>query len=414
MKVLIINTFIEGTSTAKIAVGLYHKLIENGHECLILYGAGNESDNSHFIKIASDADIKLSWLHNQITGVHGNFSPFVMSGVYKIINDFKPDIVQLYNLHYYYLDIYKLFDYLKDNKIPTVYGMLDEYPYMGYCCYPYDCEQYKTGCKMCDSSRFRKEYPRNLFFNGAKKTVMLKERAYADFEQLVFTGPEFVVDRAKESYLLNNKHLEVLDEYVDNETIFVPKDTAVLRRELKIPEKNIVILNVAPSNDSRKGVVDYVELARRVTDVRYTFVHVGYQGDASQLPSNFIAIPFVKDQSKLAEYYSMADLFICTSYADTMPNVCLDAMSCGTSVLGYNNSGVPYVAEEPIGHFVTVGDIQALREFVMLTKRKTKQDMEMCRAYALKRYSPQAYYEQTIIIYNRLLVKEESREDRIC
>lgn len=403
MKVLIINTFIEGTSTAKIATGLYRKLIENGHECLVLYGAGDESDNSDFIKIASDVDIKMSWFHNQITGVHGNFSPFVMPRIYKIINDFKPDIVQLYNLHYYYLDIYKLFDYLKKKEISTVYGMLDEYPYMGYCCYPYDCEQYKTGCRDCDSSRFKKEYPRNLFFNGARKTIMLKEKSYADFKQLVFTGPEFVIDRARESYLLNNKYLEILDEYVDNETVFVPKDTGLLRRELKIPEENIVVLNVAPSNDPRKGVSDYVLLAEQMKEnKKYTFVHVGYQGDVELLPDNFAPIPFVRDQHKLADYYSLADIFVCTSYADTMPNVCLDALSCGTPIIGYDVSGVPYVAEEPYGYFVEPGNITALEKILNRTNKKGPDKVKMCREYALKRYSPWAYYKRTMDIYQNL------------
>lgn len=407
MRVLIINTFIEGTSTAKIAAGLYKKLKAHGHECHVLYGSGDVNNNPDFIKISTDIDIKMSWLHNQITGVHGNFSPLVMSRIYRIINDFKPDIVQLYNLHYYYLDIYKLFDCLKEKAIPTVYGMLDEYPYMGYCCYPYNCEQYKNGCENCDFSRFRKEYPRNLFLNGAKKTVKLKERAYADFMQLVFTGPEFVINRAKDSYLLRDKQLEILDEYVDNENVFVPKDTEVLREELKIPGENIVVLNVAPSNDLRKGVRDYVSLAEQMKkNKKYTFVHVGYQGDVDLLPDNFIPIPFVKDQHKLADYYSLADMFVCTSYADTMPNVCLDALSCGTPVIGYDVSGVPYVAEKPYGYFVNPGDISALEKLLMQTSKKGEQKIQQCREYALRRYSPLAYYNRTMEIYQALLSEQ--------
>ena len=208
MRVLIINTFFEGTSTGKIATGLYEKLIEKGHECKILYGVGEISSNPDLIKIATKFDIKLQWIHNQITGIHGNFSPFVMKRVYKIIEKFQPDVVQLYNLHYYYINIYQLFDYLKKRNIPIAYGMLDEYPYLGYCCYAYDCNQYIDGCKKCNYKRFRKEYPRNLFRNGADKTIKLKEKSYANFSKLIFTAPRWVVMRAKQSYLLRNQKIE--------------------------------------------------------------------------------------------------------------------------------------------------------------------------------------------------------------
>lgn len=408
MRVLIINTFVEGTSTAKIAVGLYNKLKTNGHECKILYGAGKESPNSDFIKIATDFDIKLGWLHNQLTGVHGHFSPFAMKQVYKIMEEFQPEIVQLYNLHYHYLDIYGLFKYLKQNKMPTVYGMLDEYPYMGYCCYPYDCIQYQSGCRQCEGKRFRKEYPRNLLWNGAKKTVELKKKAYDKFEQLIFTGPEFVVRRAKNSYLLRDKHIEILDEYVDNEKTFVPREIKSEYKEWGISEEKVILLNVAPSNDPRKGVADFIELARRFeNNEKYVFVNVGFQGDIEELPKNYVPISFVRDQEKLAKIYTMADLLVCTSYADTMPNVCLDALSCGTPILGYDISGVPYVAEEPCGYFVKPGDLDSLCEFVAKVEKKDEKEAKEYRRYAIERYSPQAYYEKSMKIYESFGKRKE-------
>lgn len=403
MRVLIINTFVEGTSTGKIATGLYEKLIKNGHQCKLLYGAGTESNNPDFIKIATELDIKLQWLHNQITGIHGYFSPFVMKRVYKIIEEFRPDVVQLYNLHYYYINIYRLFEYLKKRDIPIVYGMLDEYPYLGYCCYAYDCNQYLNGCKNCNYKRFRKEYPRNLFRNGAVKTIRLKEKAYANFDKLIFTAPQWVVLRAKQSYLLKNQKVVVVDEYVDTDKIFVPRESLALKRELEISGRGLVILNVAPSSDPRKGVEYYVELAKRFEGEDYSFIHVGYQGKTNDLPSNFIPIPFVKDQIRLAEFYSLADVFICTSIADTMPNVCLDALACGTPVLGFNVTGIPYVADAPLGYFVGKGDITALEKLVRNRDKKSSDMIKQCREYALKRYSPEAYYQKIVEIYNQLL-----------
>lgn len=402
MKVAIFNTFLEGTSTGKIASGLYQQLKRDGHQCKVLYGGGERKDNPDFIKIANDQDIRLSWLHNQISGVHGAFAPFVNRRVRRVLENFQPDIIQLYNLHYYYLDMYWLFSYLKKNGYNTVYSMLDEYPYLGYCCYAFECNQFKTGCRNCNYKQFRKTYPRNLWRNGAERTIQLKKLAYQDFKSLIFVAPEWVIGRAKESYLLRDKKMEIVDEFVDNENIFIPRDSSKLKKKLRIPDDHIILLNVAPSKDPRKGVQYYIRLAERMLPQKYTFVHVGYQGDTFGLPSNFIPIPFVGDQIELATYYSMADLFICTSVADTMPNVCLDALSCGTPVAGFNVTGVPYVAEDPLGKFVEKGDIDALEAIVRQTVKKTEEVSRACRNYALSRYSPRTYYKKMMEIYKKI------------
>lgn len=402
MRILIINTFIEGTSTAKIATGLYTKLKQRGHDCLVIYGAGNESDNPDYIKVATNFDIRSSWLHNQITGVHGAFAPLALRRVKHIIDEFRPDVVQLFNLHYYYMDIYGLFDFLKGRNIPTVYSMLDEYPYLGYCCYAFDCEQFKSGCNKCEYKRFRSEYPRNLLFNGARKTIQLKERAYESFSNLVFTGPKWVLERARSSYLLQNKTLIEIDEFIDTESTFTPKDVLALKKEMGLEEK-VIILNVAPSKDKRKGVKYYVEMAKRTNNDNFVFIHVGYQDDVSNLPSNFIPIPFVKDQTLLAQYYSMADAFVCTSLADTMPNVCLDALACGTPIIGFNITGVPYVAESPLGIYVEPGNVDALQTEVLKVKSKDSEIVKRCREYALLRYSPEVFCDKLEGIYFQLV-----------
>ncbi len=402
MKVLIFNTFVEGTSTAKIATGLYRKLKENGDECIILYGAGDVSNNPDFYKVSNEIDIKIQWAANQLTGVHGAFAPFSLKRAKRIIEEFQPDIIQLFNMHYYYMDIYGLFSYLKKNNYPIVYSMLDEYPYLGYCCYAYDCDQFQTGCLDCDYKRFKNEYPRNLLFNGSAKTVRLKEKAYSDYNKLVFTGPRWVIERAQSSYLLKNKNMVEIDEFIDTERTFLPQNTDELRKKHKL-EKKTVILNVAPSKDERKGVKYYVEMAKRITRKDVVFIHVGYQHETSNLPDNFIPIPFVKDQNVLAQYYSLADLFVCTSLADTMPNVCLDALACGTPVVGFDITGVPYVAEKPLGVFVKPRDVRTLADIVTDTMPKNQDIIDKCREYALSRYSPQTFFEKLYDVYRKMV-----------
>ena len=406
MKVLIVNTSVLGSSTGKIAYGFYKHLAGEGHEAVLAYGIGESVDpgDPKVVNFVPRLEPKLHFRLNLLTGYHGCFGPIAERNINRIIDEFKPDIIQLYNLHGYYLNISRLFRKIAKERIPVVYGMLDEYPYLGYCCYAYDCDGFRSGCRDCQFD-FRDRYLKSLFFNRAKQTYDLKRRDYDSLERIVFTGPEWVVKRASGSGLLKGRDVRIVDEYIDNTETFVIRDTKKLRKELGISADKIVILDVAPSADRRKGVGFFVKAAERICglDERYVFINVGYSGRMEALPENFIGIGYVADQKKLSEYYSLADLFVCTSIADTMPNSCLDALSCGTPVLGFDITGIPYVAEEPLGTFIDPENVDQMVEHILKTGKKSNKIKESCREYAVNRYSLDTYYKKQMEIYRELL-----------
>ena len=143
----------------------------------------------------------------------------------------------------------------------------------------------------------------------------------------------------------------------------------------------------------------------KVNDPRYQFVYVGMDCDNTEIPANCMKIPFVVNQNELAEYYSVADIFVCTSLADTMPNVCLDSLACGTPVLAFDNTGVSYVADKPLGVFVENKNVSALADSLPKEK-KTRTMADISREYAVKRYSPKTYFKNMISVYDRLLLKK--------
>lgn len=398
MKILIMNTGWCKTSTGKIAFGLYKKLIEEGHECRLLYGESDKkSEDKNVTALDTHLEIELHRKINQITGFHATFAPNAMRRFKKIADEFRPDLIQLYNIHGYYIDIYRMFSYISKKKIPIVYSMLDEHPYLGYCCYAYECEQFKTGCNNC-KERVREGYLQSWYFNRARETFLLKKKAYEE-NDITFTGPEWVVKRASQSELLRNADVREVDEYVENKNVFIPRDKSIVRKKIGVGENKRIILNVAPFSNGRKGVKDFLELASRCKEENTIFINVGYDGVRKNIPSNFIGIPFVTDQIQLAEFYSAADLLICTSYADTMPNVCLEALSCGTPVCTYNITGNPYVAELPCNYIVEPGNVNELLSIVEKLGKKEKTLEIKCREYAVRRYSIETYYNKMTEIY---------------
>lgn len=405
MRIIIINVNSSTKSTGKIAYGQYKKLLENGHDVRLFYGRDDiKEKDDHIVRITGRAGVMLHGFLARLTGLHGYFSILQTQKLIHEIKEFKPDLAQLYNLHGYYININMLLNFLKKEKIPTVYSMLDEFPYLGRCCYSFDCQQFMDGCHHCRISK--KEYPATWLFRDARKYVRDKQKVYSDFQKLCFVAPKWVLKRAETSFLLRGKKMYEVDEYVDLNYTFFPRERyEFLSTELTDTEK-IVVLTVAPYADPRKGGKYFLEVAKRLHGYKkFQFIYVGMNVEGVEVPDNCKTVGFVSNQDELAEYYSAADVFVCTSLADTMPNVCLDALSCGTPVIGFDNTGIPYTAEQPFGLFVENENTEELCQAVSGVRKKTPVIRQECREYALERYSPEIYYKKMFKIYNEMIGK---------
>lgn len=405
MKIIIVNVNSSTKSTGKIAYGQYKKLSEDGHDVRLFYGRDDlREKDDHIVRITGKNGVMLHGFLARLTGLHGYFSTLQTQRLIREIKKFKPDLAQLYNLHGYYLNINMLLNFLKEEKIPTVYSMLDEFPYLGRCCYSFDCQQFMNGCNHCKISK--KEYPSTWIFRDARKYVGDKQKVYSDFQKICFVAPKWVLERAEASFLLHGKKMYEVDEYVDTNHMFFPRENyEFLPTELTKTEKTVV-LTVAPYSDQRKGGRYFLDAARRLQGYKeIQFVYVGMNVEGVEIPDNCKVVGFVSNQDELAEYYSAADVFVCTSLADTMPNVCLDALSCGTPVIGFDNTGIPYTAKGPVGQFVENENTEELCRAIIGVKKKTTVVRKRCREYALNRYSPEVYYLKMLKIYDEMTGK---------
>ena len=400
MKVLLINTFYNFESTGKLMHNFRNYLVESGIETMVLFGHGEEDPKNNIIRLSTDLEGKIHNLLGRLTGMNGCFSPLATKKAIKLISEFKPDIVYLGNLHGHYINIYKLYEQLRTMGIPIVQIMWDEYSMTGSCAFSYECEKYKNICGNCPHN---KDYPISWFFDTSTRLQQKKKEAYAN-QNICFVSVPYTADKGKESSLLHNYPVFSVDEAVDQEHIFYPRDAKALREELGIKENQKVILNVCPYPSVRKGGKYYLELARKCLEQKdIVFVHVGFKADPSECPENFIPVGYVKDQNRLATFYSMADLFVCTSQAETQPNTCIEALSCGTPICGFDISGIPTCGEAPYGQYVSLGDTDALLEIVLNTQTKTENSIHKMREYAKSRFSANNYNQKLLHIGKSLI-----------
>ena len=390
--IAILNTVFD-RSTGKIATGLLNYLIKNGYSAVLCYGRGSKKeDNTHY-RIDYPVEFLMHALLCRITGFQGAYSYFATKRLIKKLKGLKIDTIYGISLHGYYLNERLLWKYINENDIKFIYVMIDEYPFRGKCGYSGDCKNYLNGCGNCPRI---KEYPKSLFFDKTAKMYEIKKEAYAKLKHTIFVGPEYTIKAGIQSPLLTGIKTEVIDEAIDL-NLYYPRNVGGLQEKLHINSNKIIILCIAPFSSERKGCKYFLQLAERMReDDRYVFVHVGYDGDTSLCPSNYIPIGYESDQDKLAQYYSLADLFVFPSLLDTMPNACLEALACGSPLLCFNISGMPYIANAETAIFVEPKNVDQMMEVVKKTGKKSQEIIDRCRDYAKKRYDNQMYFEKLL------------------
>lgn len=403
MKVLFVNTKYNIGSTGKLTKNFLDYIKEIGHKTYCAYADGKSEGLDGELKVKSFITRKLTILFERLTGLVGCFSFISTLRVIRYIRRIEPDIIYLGNLHGYYINIYQLYRFIRKENIACVQIMWDEFSLTGSCTFSYDCRKFESKCIKCPRL---KEYPASWFFDNSSLLFEEKRKVY-DNERLVFVSVPYTISLAKKSALLSQKQLYPIDEAIDQENLFYPRESRKLREDLGIPFENRIILTVAIYPSERKGCKYFLDLARRFeNDESVSFVHVGFLADKSECPQNYIPLGFVNDQKLLATYYSLADLFVCTSFAETQPNTCLEALSCGTKICGFNVSGIPTCADFPFGEYVSPKDVDGLVRIVNNCSKKTPQSIKETREYAESRFSSKDYNRRLLDVGLKLLGRQ--------
>lgn len=398
MKIAIINVIAKEKSTGKIAYRLAELYKAQGNECRIYYGRGQGAEEPDIIKFGSKIGVLYHAVMKRLTKRNGYFSKFATKSLIKKIEEYSPKFVILLNLHGYYLNIPMLMAYLAKKSIKTIYFMCDEFPLTAMCTYSYGCNNFMINCEKCP-----------MYGKKADRFFADKAKYYSQFSNnIAFASVGYIVGLAKQSSLLKNANLNIVNTGI-NTNFFAPRNADELRQKLNIDENKIILLNVAPYSTTRKGVRYFLEAARKMeSDSRYLFINIGYDAKNLDLPNNFLGVAFVHNQEELAQYYSLSDALICTSYADALPNACVEALSCGTPIWGFDVSGMPYIAEEPLGNLMGGVSVENIIKSINKIEKKNKNIVDACRCYARENYSFEIFAEKLMIILKEMEEKNDT------
>jgi glycosyltransferase involved in cell wall biosynthesis len=353
MKILHINSVLNSGSTGRIVEEIGTVLLDKGHQSFVAFGRKSQASSSSVIKIGSYFDKYRHGLYTYLTDKHGFSSEAATYDLIKKINLIKPDLIALYNLHGYYINIKILFDYLSKYQIPIVWTLFDCWGFTGHCTYFDDinCVKWKIQCQSCPKHN---KYPSSLVDNSFYNFREKKNIFTSSLNMELVVHSKWLGSLVRDSFL-QDYPINITPSGI-NLSLFKPLASQLSEKNNLLNKK--VILGVANIWTQRKGLNDFIELSYYL-DSTYQIVLIGLNHkEKAMLPSNIIGIKRTESIKELAEWYSLAFAFINLTTQDNFPTTNLEALACGTPVITYNTGGSPEAIDSHTGFIVEKGDVK--------------------------------------------------------
>lgn len=397
MKTLVeINVACNWGSTGRIAEQIGLCAMSHGWDAHIAHSSRyvNDSKLKKYQLQSKWGDYMHFVWDSTILGRSGLGSVSATKRFLKYLDEVKPTIVHLHNIHGHYINYELLLGYLAEKKIPVVWTMHDCWPVTGHCAYfdSIDCQKWKTGCHDCE---LRKDFPKSLIFDTSKSAYQLKKRLLNAIPNLTMVPVSgWLGDIVRESMVGNHANVHVIHNGIDL-NVFKPI------RPKKLDGK-FHILGVAAGYGDRKGLEDFNQLREMLGD-EYEITMVGLLGDEiNKIAQGIKGIARTDSVQQLVQLYNEADIYINPTYSDNFPTTNIEALACGTPVITYRTGGSPEAVDDKTGVVVEQGDVTALATAIMQMREKPLSSVD-CRKRAEECFDKDKCFEEYIELYENIL-----------
>lgn len=151
----------------------------------------------------------------------------------------------------------------------------------------------------------------------------------------------------------------------------------------QLKKDKFIVLGVAFDWGYRKGLDIFEQMARDLSAEKYQIVLVGTNDMVDkELPDNVISIHRTQNQHELAEYYSLADVFVMPTREENFPTVNIEALACGTPVITFDTGGSAEIIDCGSGVIVPCNDAETLKREIIRVCEKHPFTEQDCRARA--------------------------------
>ena len=361
MKYVQINAYSGGWADS-IIFKKHRELVALGDESWVFWARGNREQDEHLRRIASHPEVCLDALQTRLDGKPGFHSKAITRRLLKKLDEIDPDVVHLHLLLGYYINVEMMFEWLSAHRCKVVWTLHDCWAFTGHCIhFTYvKCDQWRTGCACGAACPQKRTYPETFAGDGAVRwSYEQKKRLFTmlppERVQLI-TPSQWLADLTKQSFL-SKYDVKVVHNTINKE-VFKPTPSDF--REHYGLENRFVVLGVASKWSERKGLADFVRLAKDLDSACFAVVLVGLsEKQITQVKTSaehIVALPRTSTPQELAAAYTAADAFFNPTTEDNYPTVNLEAEACGTPVVTYDTGGCRETVKD--GRSVVVGSYE--------------------------------------------------------
>lgn len=322
---------------------------------------------------------------------------------FRFLEHLRPDIVHLHWPRHGLLSI----EQIGKLKSPVVWTLHDLWPLTpGY--------EYRIEC-MEDFGPFQALIPEGRLHRLATNIWKRKLRAWRNLNLSIVAPSEWMAEEARRSDVFTNRDIRLIPNTVPLEVFRPSRDRAAIRRKLGFPSDRTVLLFGADGGESpRKGgdllVNTLRELELQVPDVCLAYFGGGNMPWLKGLNIEAFALGRICEPSLLAEIYSGADVFVCPSREDNLPNTVIESLACGTPVVGFRIGGMTDLVQDDVNGFLAAPfDTKELAHCIVRSisaNRKDRRLSQTARNLAEQRYSSDRVTKQYSELYASLLAHE--------
>lgn len=398
MKIIQINAVYGFSSTGTIMKLIHECALQNGIDSYVAYPRGAGLHDSKAILIGNKIDRKIHALLSRIGGRQAYFSHFATIRLIRQLEELRPDIIHLHNLHSNYINLNILLRYIAKKDIPTVITMHDCWYFTGGCFHytSVGCAKWQVGCGQCPK---RLQDTPAYIYDASRKIIQDRDHLLNSIPHLILVGcSEWIADECRKSVLKDKTIISIhngfnLDTYKPTESDW--------RTKLGIERKSLILGPASKwLSDINRNTFDY--FVNNIDD-NTVLVLFGSQEKDNCSNSKIRHIGYINNPDEMAELYSAADVFVNCSREDTLSSINIEAQACGTPVVAYDATGNKETVGEGCGFTVPSGDFRLLFDRTsQIIKNRKESYSDTCVSFIRYNYERDANLKHYIDLYNRI------------
>lgn len=414
MKVVHVSTYHTFGGAAIAALRLHHALLASGIKSAVLVQEKERDEkgvdayaNGFFAKKMTLARFAAERLYfacqEKEKSVRFHFSPLWTGAdisAHPLIQE--ADIIHLHWINFGFLSLNSLEKLFSFGK-PIVWTMHDMSTFTGGCHYSRDCDNYLTHCHHCPY--LCRPAAKDLAYRVFERKTQLFKNA-----PLTLVSPsQWLAELAKKVATTQHLPAVAIPNLIDT-AIFQPKEskTAKINLDLSIEKKWILFAGVN-TQDPRKGFNYFKEATHLLKDKQAAW---GVVVIGKAVPGSMVELGLeVKSLGSIPPHevvrvYQAADVMVVPSLEDNYPNTIIEAMACGTPVVGFDTGGIPeqilHLQTGYVARLASADDLVNGIRFVLENPDYTSLSQRN-RQIIEQRNAPDVIAKQFLHLYHKLL-----------